>query len=191
MGHTLTLMEDTKEQVHKNLLKPPAEAFGTHTSSRWLNKELKYLFSELHQTLNKRVLEGIQKNLQASNKKQSWATAFMGLLILAMTTGSIQVLIRCKEATDKGDGTVTQENEDATSEIRLINERWNFLKDLFHKKYLTSEIGKAKGFNPVQQDGARRELDQPSQALAQKMKILIEKHRGYPPSCGVTTVLAH
>lgn len=181
MSHTLTLMEDTKDTVYKNLLKPPTEAFGIHTGSRLLNKELKFIFSTLHQTLYRNVLEMIQKNLQSSNKKQSWAKAFVGLLTLAMTTGSIQVLIRCKEKTDKEDKTIPLTNENATSEIDQINEKWNFLRDLFHKKYLTTEIGNAKGFNPVQQVSARRELDKPSQALAREIKDLIEKHREQSP----------
>lgn len=187
MSHTLTLAEDTKEHVYRNLRNRPAEAFGVHTSSRWLNKELKFLFCTLHQSLFQKVLEEIQKNLQASNKKQTWATAFTGLLSLGMTVGSIQVLIRCKEETDKRDQVISLENEKANSELKEINVKWNFLKDLFHKKYLTAEISKTKGFNPVHQDRARKVLDMPSQALAQQIKIFPDKHREQSPeaSCPI------
>ena len=177
MTHTLTLVEHTKDEVYGRLRNRPSERFGVHTSSRWLNKELKFLLSTLHQDLWKGVLQQIQKTLQASNKEQSWATTFMGLLVLAMMTESIQVNIRCKEETDKQDGTINWENKKANDEIGLIDKNWKILQDLFHKKYMTQKGGKAKGFNPLQQDSALDKLDEPSKIFTRKVKVIIEHHR--------------
>lgn len=167
MTHTLTLVDENK--VFRELKNHPPKAYGIHTSSRWLNKELKFLFSTLHRTLWKNVLEKLQLTLQSSNKRPAWTRAFVALLLLAMVVESMQVQVRCKEESDKRDGIMgAQGNDDASSEIRHMDEKWQLLRDLYHKKYKT--------FNPIYQDNDRKMLDPPMQELAQRVKALTEKH---------------
>ena len=61
-----------------------------------------------------------------------------------------------------------QGNDDASSEIGHMDEKWKLLRDLYHKKY--------KGFNPIYHDNDRKMLDPPMQELAQRVKALIETH---------------
>ncbi|MCJ1467668.1 hypothetical protein MMC07_006293 [Pseudocyphellaria aurata] len=167
MTHTLTLVDEN--EVFRKLKNTPPRAYGIHTSSRWLNKELKFLFSLLHQTQWKAVLDKLQLILQSSKKKSAWCPAFVALLLLAMMTESMQIQIRCKEETDKTDGTIARENNVASSDIGLMEEKWEVLRDLFHKKY--------KGFNPIYQDRDQKDLEDASmQRLAQQVKALTEKY---------------
>lgn len=166
MTHTLTLVDEN--EVFRQLKNQPPKAYGILTSSRWLNKELKFLFSTLHRTLWKNVLEKLQLTLQSSNKLPAWTRAFVALLLLAMMIESMQVQVRCKEESDKRDGMTAQGNDDASSEIGHMDEKWQLLRDLYHKKYKT--------FNPIYQDNDRKMLDPPMQELAQGVKALTEKH---------------
>lgn len=177
MTHTLTLVD--VNEVSRKLKNHPPKAYGLQTSSRWLNKELKFLFSNLHKNLWKIVLEKLQQTLQLSKKQSAWNTAFVALLLLAMMTESMQIQIRCKEETDKRDRMRAQDH-DASSEIGLMDEKWEVLRDLFHKKYGTpSTVGwpnGTKAFDPIYQDRDRNMLDTPCQELAQQVKTLTEKH---------------
>lgn len=51
MTRTLTLVESSKQEVYSQLQRRPAKAFGVHTSSRILNKELKYIIAPLYKDL--------------------------------------------------------------------------------------------------------------------------------------------
>ncbi|MCJ1261157.1 hypothetical protein MMC22_001021 [Lobaria immixta] len=172
MTHTLTLVDE--KEVYRQLKNQPTKAYGFQTSSRWLNKELKFLFSTLHQTLWKAVLETLQLTLQSSNKRPAWTKAFVALLLLAMMTESMQVQIRCKEETDKRDGMRTQESKSANVEIKTMDEKWNLLRDLFHKKFGTLSNGRA--FNPIHHDSDRKNVDEAFEKLAQEVKSITEKH---------------
>ena len=175
MTHTLTLVDES-EVFHK-LKNQPLKAYRSQTSSRWLNKELKFLFSELHQTLWKAVLDMLQLTLQASKKRLVWTKAFIALLLLAMMTESMQIQIRCKEETDARDQMRTPQKDGASSEIGQMDEKWHLLRDLFHKKYGT--LSMSKGFNPIYQNSDRKILDAPLQKLVQQIKALTEKHGEY------------
>lgn len=172
MTHTLTLVDES--EVFRNLKNQPPKAYGRQTSSRWLNKELKFLFSSLHRELWKFVLEKLQLTLQSSKAKPAWNVAFVALLLLAMMIESMQVQIRCKEESDKRDGMIAKGNDSASLEIGLMDEKWQKLRDLYHKKYRTQANGKA--FNPIYQDSDRKMLDAPLQRLVQEVKALTEKH---------------
>lgn len=172
MTHTLTLVDES--EVFRSLKNRPPNAYGRQTSSRWLNKELKFLFFSLHRDLWKRVLEKLQLTLQSSKAKPAWKVAFVTLLLLAMMIESMQVQIRCKEESDKRDGMIAKVNDDASLEIGLMDEKWQVLRDLFHKKYRTQANGKA--FNPIYQDSDRKMLDVPLQRLVKQIEALTEKH---------------
>lgn len=171
MTRTLTLVENTKQQVYDQLQRRPAEAFGVHTSSRVLNKELKYIMAPLYQDIWRKFLMQVQNTLLVSHRDKlpSWATVLGCLLTLAMTMESVQAHVRCKEATDKCDKVIPEDSNAATSDLTQMEETWEIFLALFHKAY--------PKFNPIQNEGHRERLDNPSQGLAQGVKNIIEKHR--------------
>lgn len=168
MMHTLTIVESTREQVVGKLRHRQSQQYGTHTSSRWLNKQIKFLLSTLHWDLLKNALQKIQKDLGASKKTQHWGNAFTGLISVAMTIEAMQFTIRCKEATDKNEKIIPEQDENATREIQVMEEKWGFLKGLFQKRYPK---------NPIHDEEARKFVDPASQQLAQGLKIVIDNHR--------------
>ncbi|KAL8675831.1 MAG: hypothetical protein Q9186_007565 [Xanthomendoza sp. 1 TL-2023] len=174
MTHSLTLVEDTKDDVYEQLRNPPAERFGQHTCARWLNKQIKFLLSTLHRDLLKEVLNKVQETLRSSNKKPLWAPLFACMVILAMTTETLQVSVRCKEETDKGEGTINQDDKTADEAIALMDDKYDFLKKCFHQGYGTL---RPKGLNPLRSPQDRTCLeDGASQSLAEKASDIIETY---------------
>lgn len=168
MMHTLTLVEREKEVVARRLLYRSSEPYGTHTSSRWLNKQLKFLLSTLHEELLKNTLRKINSLLESSQRPKTWGSALTGLILLTMTIEAIQMIIRCKEATDKSENLIPEESEKATIDIENSEETWRFLQGLFYTTYHK---------NPIHNEKDRQNLkDAPSQQLASDVKSVIEKH---------------
>ena len=171
---TLTLVESTKQQVHDRLLCAPTEAFGVHTSSRLLNKELKFIVAPLHQETWKELLDQVQNTLLVGHKDKlpAWATVLGCLLTLAMIMESTQVNIRCKEATDKSDKIIPESSNVATVDLELMEEKWEILVKIFRKAYTR--------LNPIQKEEHRGRLDTHSGKFAQNINDVIEKHRKSP-----------
>lgn len=174
MNHSLTLVEDTKDFVYMQLKKKPKHPFGHYTSARWLNKQIKFLLFELHRQVMKEVLNKFQDALRVSIRKDLWAPLFSAIVILAMTTGALQVTIRCKEETDKQEGTIEQDDRTANKEIGEIDERFDLLKNLFHQAFRTLLSG---GLNPLRNLPDRKKLDPASQRLATKASKIVEDYR--------------
>lgn len=172
MTRVLTLEENTKEQVFNKLRNRPKQTFGIHTSSRYLNKQLKCHFAPLQQEIFKNLLDRIQQTLPAPTKKDHWATILTSMLVLAITIETIQVNIRCKEQTDAIDRTISSEN--VTDDLNQIENNWNILTHIFHKAYCK--------FNPMSRIGDLKQLDMTSQELATNVRNIVEKHRKLPPS---------
>ncbi|KAL9026427.1 MAG: hypothetical protein Q9196_004907 [Gyalolechia fulgens] len=173
MTHSMTLVESTKDQVYDRLRNPPPERYGQQTSPRWLNKQIKFLLCALHQDILRDVLSQIQETLRLSGKKATWAALFASMTILAMTTESLQVAVRCKDETDKGEGTVRQNDTTADEAIKLMDERFELLKNLFHQGHRTLS---SKGLNPIRKVQDRTFLDGASQSLASKASEIIDSY---------------
>ena len=172
MTRVLTLEESTKEQVFNKLRNRPKQTFGIHTSSRYLNKQLKCHFAPLQQDILKNLLNRIHQTLPLATKKMYWATILASMLVLAITTETVQVNIRCKEQTDMIDGAIS--NENATDDLELIEKNWDILTYLFRKAYCR--------LDPIWKINDRKQLDSTSQEFATKVKSIVEKHRKLSPS---------
>lgn len=170
----MTLVESTKDYVYDRLRNPPRERYGQQTSPRWVNKQFKFLLCALHQDLLRDVLSQIQETLRLSGKRATWAALFAGMTILAMTTESMQMAVRGKDETDKGEGTVRQNDTTADEAIKLMDERFDLLENIFHQAHRTPS---SRGLNPVQKIQDRAILDGASQSLAAKASEIIENHR--------------
>ncbi|KAL8642700.1 MAG: hypothetical protein Q9228_000630 [Teloschistes exilis] len=177
MTRSLTLVEHTKDEVYQRLRNPPPMAFGRHTCPRWLNRQIKFLLSPLHYELLQDILHGIQEALRLSNSKPMWAPLFASMVILAVTTESQQVAVRCKEALDKQEKTIVEGDGTAKEAIKVMDERFTFLCNLFHQKYRTHLT---KGFNPLFSVDNRNRLDTASRSLAAEAANIVEKYRSGP-----------
>ena len=177
MTRTLTLVESTEQQVYSQLQRRPAEGFGRHTSSRILNKELKHIVAPLYKNSWTKFLDQVHNALLVSHRDKlpSWATILGCLLTLAVTMESVQVSVRCKEATDKCDQVISKDSNVATLDLARMEEKWEILVSLFHKAY--------PRFKPLQKEEDREKLDTPSRELAQRIQTIIEKHRESPSKC--------
>ena len=129
----------------------------------------------------KKVLAGIQDKLHSSKKKVTWATVFVALLMLSMTTESLQVAVRGKEATDKREGILMQGDGTATTTIEKMEERLNFLIRLYRKKYGATEE-REMTFNPLKNHDAYNSLGPPDQDLAHKIRTVTDTYRREPPN---------
>lgn len=169
----MTLVEDTKDTVYNRLRNPPAKRYGQQTSPRWLNKQLKFLLCALHQDILRGVLSQIQETLRCGKKTAAWAALFASMTILAMTIESLQVSVRGKDETDKGEGTIRKDDNTADEAIEVMEERFEDLKNIFHQKYRTFS---SKGLNPIRNVEDRNFLDPGAQSLAAAASEIIEKY---------------
>lgn len=103
------------------------------------------------------------------DKFPSWTTILGCLLTLAITMESVQVNVRCKEATDKCDQVIPEDSNDATLDLARMEEKWEILVSLFHKAY--------PRFKPIQKEEDREKLDIASQVFARRIQSTIETHR--------------
>lgn len=175
MTHSLTIVEDTKEFVYKQLRNKPKNPFGNHTCARLLNKQIKYLLSTLHEDVLRDVLNKVQDTLRLSKRKNFWAPLFASIVILAMTTESLEVTVRCKEETDKQEGMIDQDDRKADEAIAQMDDRFDLLRRLFHQGYRTLL---PKGFNPLRDLTDRLQLvDNASQTLAAKASDIVMQYR--------------
>lgn len=175
----MTLVEGTQSRVAFRLQKRPNESYGIHTCPRWLNKELKFLLSTLHQSVLQGILELTEKTFREGSRKKakvSWPRWFISILVLSMVTESLQVAVRCKEETDKGEGIVGLNDKSATITLKTMDERLDFMTKIFRQKYGMNGKGKDE-FNPIEKIGDREHLDNlPSETLAMQVKALIDKY---------------
>lgn len=174
MTRTLTLVESTKQQIYSQLQRPPPEMFGRHTSSRLLNKELKYIFAPIHHEAWKEFLDQVQNTLMVGHKDKlpSWATVLACLLTLAIIMESTQVNIRCKEATDKSERIIPENSDVANIDLQRMDEKWELLVALFHKAYTR--------LHPTEVEEHKAKLDSHSQEFAGNVNTVIRKHRESP-----------
>ncbi|KAL8674324.1 MAG: hypothetical protein Q9168_001253 [Polycauliona sp. 1 TL-2023] len=177
MSHSLTIVEDTRDAVYRQLKQRPDNPFGHHTCARWLNKQIKFLLSTLHQDVLKGVLSKLQDTLRKANSKEHWASLFASLAIVAMTTESQEVTVLCKEETDKQEGTIGPDDRTAEKDIAQMDETFDLLRRLFHQKFRTLL---PKGLNPLRDLTDRDGLpDHASRSLAAKGNEVLEQYHTF------------
>ncbi|KAL8924617.1 MAG: hypothetical protein Q9208_003932 [Pyrenodesmia sp. 3 TL-2023] len=175
MVHQLTLVEDTKDSVYEQLKNQPPEKYGRHTSPRWLSRQFKFLLSRLHRDVMNSVLVLVQGTLRRADRKPLWAALLASMVVVAMTTERQQQTLRCKEKTEKQEGAIRPDDKTADEAISLMDEKFEFLKNLFHQGYRTLS---PKGFNPLKSSANRGSLDPASQSFAAKAHAIVEQHCG-------------
>ena len=170
MTHTFTLDDTTLSDIEYRLKTRPKTAFGVHTSSRFLNRELKFLLSTLHKDLMQDLLKSVHQRLRVSDKP-AWTTIFAALLTLSMIGESMQACVRLKEDVDKRAGLVTEYDDKVSASQSLINEAFKFLQQSYHQRFRTHG---RNPYNPIQSVSDRSTMgDVPSQELAATVDRLI------------------
>ena len=175
MTHSLTLVEDTKEEVFERLHNRPPNAFSIHTSPRLLNKQIKTMLAAIHYDLLKRFLNKFQEGARLANKTELWAAMFSSVFVLASTTDTLEATLRCKEETDKVENEIDESDTTAEKAIWLMEESFDFLHKIFQKKYLMHSPD-GNGMNPISNLDNRCILDTSSQILASEASTIIEKY---------------
>ena len=174
MGHALTFVENTRDDVWRCLLNPPIELYGAKTSSRWLNKQVKFLMSTVHVTLMSQVLAKIQNMLHGSDKTLRAAT-FASILTIAMAAESIQIAIWCRDSTDRRiNGIIDQDGDRVRGIVALMDERMDFLCRLFHQKHKSLRMNR---YHPSPRSGAPGQLDASAQEFVQRVNRLVNDKR--------------
>ncbi|KAL8921925.1 MAG: hypothetical protein Q9172_003774 [Xanthocarpia lactea] len=164
------------DKVETYINKRSRQKFGHHTCARLLNKQIKFLLSTLYTDLMKGFLGKVQETLRRSKKEAVWAPLFASMVILAMTTETLQVTVRCKEETDKQENMINQHDRTADRAIALMDERFDLLRKLFHQKYSTLL---PKGLNPLRNLANRSCLDDASKRLAAKANDIFEQYHTF------------
>ena len=168
MTHCWTLVEDTKDTVYRQLTQQPAEPFGTHTCARWLNKQLKYIMATQHETIMKTLLQKFQQTLRSSSRA-NWAPLLATLLLLSMTTESMQVAVWCKQDIDAQENSISQWAKSPSQFVLEMDSKLDELVSLFDAKY-----GK---FDPAKPARDSNNVEDPSRDLALDINSIVAKHR--------------
>jgi hypothetical protein len=145
MGHTLTISEDTLPSVISSIQpsKRPSHLLP-HTSPRLANRQLKFFFHVVRETVYKDILKWLQTTLHTSRHKVStWLSCFCVILGLAMVLEEVQrtIQIQADAKAHKGERTSTDAQQEALNACERIDEPFKLLVGLFQFKYRDRKWG--------------------------------------------------
>ncbi|PIA90449.1 hypothetical protein CB0940_11232 [Cercospora beticola] len=139
MGHTLTITEETLYPVINNIRhtpRPPANQ--KHTSPRLANRQLKFFFHLVRNSIYEKVLKWQQHTLHTAGKKQeTWLHAFCVTLGFAMVLEEVQRTMMCHAEAKiyRGEATPEDAFNEAQQHCENIDKRFKLLIGLFQCKY--------------------------------------------------------
>ncbi|KAK8255241.1 hypothetical protein HDK77DRAFT_27056 [Phyllosticta capitalensis] len=180
MGHTLVLEEANRATVLPTLRHArPAIEYGTFCSPRVVNRQLKYLFCQLHTQYMSDVYKKLQQMLKKSKQwpPAKWVAAFAAMLGLAMvhedTQKTVHLLADYKVAAE---GWSLREAEKAAGRTcEAIDVKFSFVTALFMRR-------SSKGENPiVHRDNSwwSTKLDRNASIFAEGVKKLVSDNYTY------------
>ncbi|KAH7062049.1 hypothetical protein B0J12DRAFT_564300 [Macrophomina phaseolina] len=181
MGHTLVLEEANRAQVLPRLRydRRSASDYGPYCSPRVVNRQLKYLFCDLHKTTMHEVYKRLQQMLKKSTQwpPAKWTAAFCAMLGLAMvhedTQKTIQLVMDHKTVSEGMDDRLAREG--ARRACEAIDVKFSFVMALFMRRSSKSE-------NPVvHRDGAywAGKLERNCAVFAENVKRLVSNNYVY------------
>lgn len=139
MGHTLTITEDTTAAVINNLRhspKPPA--IQKFTSPRLANRQLKFFFHIVRNSIYEKLLKWLQHTLHTGGKKQeTWLHSFCVTLGFAMVLEEVQRTMQCQAEAKicRKEATPQAAFDEAYGHCENIDKRFKLLIGLFQCKY--------------------------------------------------------
>ncbi|WPH03804.1 Hypothetical protein R9X50_00668700 [Acrodontium crateriforme] len=179
MGHTLTIEENTLPGVLNSVrhsYKP--REYPQHTSPRVANRQLKFFFSTLRNSIYEQILNWQQQTLHSSGKKEvTWLPAFCVMLGFAMVLEEVQRTLHIQAFTKSEVGEMERgaAYREAESACGRIDERFNLLIGLFQCKYRDRKWDENGSFGhrtPTIKDAASHEF-------LQKLRSLLEERRDH------------
>lgn len=145
MGHTLTIVDSTLPDVLLRLRHaspPPGCAQTPHISPRLANRQLKFYFANLRCKVFDDILRWQQATLHGSASKDlTWLPVFCVMLGFAMVLEELQctLQIQADAKAEKGEMARDAAQAQAKNACESIDERYDFLTQLFRAKYRSSK----------------------------------------------------
>jgi hypothetical protein len=177
MGHTLTIQEETKEQSLRQLRSYIPGVYASFCSPRMTNRQLKYFFCRLHQTIMTNVLNKLQQIFKSSKGCDKWTSAFCAVLGLAMAHEDNQKTIHLVTQTKAASHEMSVQDAEAQSDATCedIDGKFSFIMGIFRWKY-------NRGYNPLrdsEQDWMSKLKDPGAIQFARDVSILVRENTGY------------
>jgi hypothetical protein len=134
---------DILYHLHYSLSNPHI-TYGKATSSRMVNRQLKFLFCAIFNQIMEDILDHLQRILRSSRGGSKWTSAFCTILGLAMCFEEVQRMVHGNQDIEAMKGLMTEWEaaQRAEESCRLIDEKFKFIANLFRWKY-------HRGFNPL------------------------------------------
>jgi hypothetical protein len=161
MGHTLTITEDSLPFVLDQVRHKSTKPLEPHTSPRLANRQLKFYFAMLRDTVYHQVLNGLQQTYKNSGPKQdrplyenikqrSWLPSLCAMLGLSMVLEEVQrtIYIQAEAKIHKQEMTTQQATIEAENACGRIDEKHDFLVRLFCSKYKEKLWAQGGSFGP-------------------------------------------
>jgi hypothetical protein len=139
MGRTITIAEEDKDAALSKL--HSYQGAGTYMenfcSPRMTNRQLKYFFHRIHQSVLAAVLNKLQQIFKSSKGCDKWLVAFFAVLGLAMSFEDQQKTIHLIMETKAKSGECTAEAGQSKAEFacRAIDNKFTFIAQIFRWKY--------------------------------------------------------
>jgi hypothetical protein len=179
MGHTLCITEDTLHPVINNIRhspKPPA--VQKFTSPRIANRQLKFFFHLVRNSIYEKVLKWQQHTLHTGGKKQeTWLQAFCVTLGFAMVLEEVQRTMQCQaEATICRQAATPQAAyNEAYRHCENIDNRYRLLIGLFQCKYRDRSWGDRGSFG----SGTPEFRDPVASTFLHNLRVLVEQREDH------------
>jgi hypothetical protein len=138
MGRTFTIAEDSREASLRQLRSyQPGVYASKFCSPRMTNRQLKYFFCRLQQTIMQNVLNKLQQIFKSSKGCDKWTAAFSTILGLAMAHEDSQQTIHNVMETKAASQEIMPQEARMKSEqsCQNIDERFKFVTAIFRWKY--------------------------------------------------------
>jgi hypothetical protein len=177
MGHTLTITEDTLPMVHTHLRNPYKPAnLAPHTSPRLANRQLKFFFHVLRNSIYEDILKWQQATLHTSGgKNTTWLSTFIVMLAFAMVLEEAQrtIQIQADAKWRKRENSYDGAQQEASNACERIDERFQLLIGLFQCKYRDKKWVRGGSFGPQ----TPRLRDAAEHNFCAQLRSLLEERR--------------
>ncbi len=186
----MSFTEESAMDIFRSI--PYSEAPKPQTSSRLLNRQVKYIMHKLHRELTETVLRDLEKSLR-SRTKDSWAPSFCAILLLCLCIESLQTAVHtmvvCElQRPDPDPQCSGAQSRDAC--LALDEYPFQKCKKLFHEIYRTHKEGgsgvRDGGFNPLiaVHKGSDTHLDPAADEMVRSVYRMISSNGEYLlPEC--------
>jgi hypothetical protein len=182
MGVLPTFSEHCRQDIQQ-YISQSGVPIGEYLTSRLLNRQIKYIMQSLHQEIYQSVLEGFEKLLRSSAKRESWSTSFCTLLVLCLCMEELQTAAEVFVMSDvQVDAYSIYTRRTSLGACSAIEES-TFLTclRLFHDVYRSSGQGRLigsreGGLNPFRKTGRKMiysDLDEASKNLIESVQTLL------------------